>query len=73
VIVLVTLTVALVIWIVAWAFGIKSFDAFMFATFLVVVAAAARLWMPFINQLLGREAASSDELGPPSAPGAARE
>ena len=30
-IVLVTLTVGLVFWITAWAFGIKAFDAFLFA------------------------------------------
>jgi hypothetical protein len=69
VIVLVTFAVAMVIWIVAWAFGIKSFDAFLFSTFLVVMAAAARLWLPFVNQLLGRERTASDQVGPPTAPG----
>ena len=54
-IVLVALTVGLVFWIVAWAFGAKSFDAFMVVGLLVVSAAAVRAAMPFVNQLLGRE------------------
>ena len=41
VIVLVTLTVGLVWWIVAWAFGIKAFDAFLLTVVMVVIAAAA--------------------------------
>ena len=70
--ILVTLAVGLVWWIAAWAFGIKSFDAFMLTAFAVVVAAAVHLTKPFVDQLLGREVASSDELGPPAAPGASR-
>jgi hypothetical protein len=53
--VLVALTVGLVFWIVAWAFGMKAFDAFLVTMFLVVMAAAARLVGPFIKQLLRRE------------------
>jgi len=63
VIVLVALTVGLVWWICAWAFGIKAFDAFLLTMFLVVSAAAYTLLKPFIDQLLGREAASVEEKG----------
>jgi hypothetical protein len=62
-IVLVALTVGLVWWIVAWAFGIKAFDAFLLTAFLVVSAATYLLMKPFLDQLLGREAAPSEERG----------
>jgi hypothetical protein len=62
-IVLVALTVGLVWWITAWAFGVKAFDAFMVTAFLVVSAAAYMLIKPFIDQLMGREAAPSEERG----------
>jgi hypothetical protein len=63
--ILVALTVGLVFWITAWSFGIKSLDAFLLTLALVVTAATARIAAPFVNQLLGREAAAPDELGPP--------
>lgn len=50
--VLVTLTVGLVIWIVAWSFGIKAFDAFLFTAFITFVAAGAKLARPFVKQAL---------------------
>jgi hypothetical protein len=53
--VLVALTVGLVFWIAAWAFGMKAFDAFLVTLFLVVSAAAARAIGPFIKRLLRRE------------------
>jgi uncharacterized integral membrane protein len=53
--VLVALTVGLVFWISAWAFGIKAFDAFLVTALLVVSAAAVRMIMPFVRQLLRRE------------------
>lgn len=53
--VLVALTVGLVIWISAWAFGVKSFDAFMVTVALVAAAAAARIVSPFVAQLMGRD------------------
>lgn len=62
-IVLVALTIGLVWWIVAWAFGIKAFDAFMLTTLLVVCAAAYMLVKPFLDQMLGREAAPFEERG----------
>jgi hypothetical protein len=61
--VLVALTVGLVFWIVAWAFGMKAFDAFMVTALLVVVAAAVRAVSPFVKQLLGRETAPRTERG----------
>jgi membrane protein implicated in regulation of membrane protease activity len=63
VIVLVALTVGLVWWITAWAFGVKAFDAFLLTAFLVVSAAAYVLVKPFVDQLLGREAAATEERG----------
>jgi membrane protein implicated in regulation of membrane protease activity len=63
VIVLVALTVGLVWWIAAWAFGIKAFDAFMLTAFLVVGAAAYMLVRPFLDRMLGREAAPLEERG----------
>ena len=62
-IILVALTVGLVWWIAAWAFGIKSFDAFMLTAAIVVAATAVVLLRPFIDRLRGREPASRDERG----------
>ena len=42
-IVFVTLTVGLVIWLTAWAFGIKAFDAFLFTSFITFVAAGVQI------------------------------
>ncbi|HEY1274206.1 MAG TPA: hypothetical protein VGF25_04825 [Thermoleophilaceae bacterium] len=59
--ILVTLTVGLVWWITAWAFGVKSFDAFLLTVAAVVVAAAAHIAKPYFDQTLGRESTSSTE------------
>jgi hypothetical protein len=61
--VLVALTVGLVWWIAAWAFGIKAFDAFLLTAALVVGAAAWQIMKPFVNQALGREVAEPEEQG----------
>ena len=61
--VLVALAVGLVFWIVAWALGVKAFDAFLVTVALVVTAAAARMVSPFVKQLLGRQTASPSEQG----------
>jgi cytochrome c oxidase assembly factor CtaG len=63
VIVLVTLTVGLVWWICAWAFGVKAFDAFMLTALMVVMAAAYMIAKPHLDQLMGRQAATDDEKG----------
>jgi uncharacterized membrane protein len=62
-IVYVTLAVGLVWWIAAWAFGIKSFDAFLLTVAMVISAAAYAMVKPFIDRLLGREVASIEEEG----------
>ena len=51
-IVLVALTVGLVFWIVAWSFGIKAFDAFLFTALLTVSAAGVRIALPFVDKIL---------------------
>jgi hypothetical protein len=43
---LLTTTAGLIIWIVLWALGVKSFDAFLITMLLVILASAARLAMP---------------------------
>ena len=50
--VVVALTVGLVFWIAAWALGVKAFDAFMITALLVVLAATARIAMPFVRERL---------------------
>jgi len=60
VIVYVTLVIGLVWWIAAWAFGIKAFDAFLLTAALVVGAAAYVIVKPFVDRVMGREAAPSD-------------
>jgi hypothetical protein len=56
--------VGLVWWVAAWAFGLKSFDAFMLTVLIVVSAAAWVMLKPFLDNLLGRgEAASEDPAG----------
>ena len=60
-IVLVTLTLGLIWWVAAWAFGIKAFDAFLLTVAMVVGAAAFVIIKPFLDQLMGREAASLEE------------
>ena len=44
--VLLTLIAGLCIWIVLWAIGVKSFDAFMITLVMLIVAAAAHLIWP---------------------------
>jgi Mg/Co/Ni transporter MgtE len=61
--VLVALTVGLVWWITAWAFGIKAFDAFLLTAALVVGAAAVRIVKPFLDQTLRREPADPAQRG----------
>ena len=44
--VFVTLTVGLVLWIVAWAFGVKALDAFIFTSLITVMAAGVQMARP---------------------------
>jgi NhaP-type Na+/H+ and K+/H+ antiporter len=62
-IILVALTVGLVWWIAAWAFGIKSFDAFLLTAAMVATAAAIVLLRPFLDRLQGREPPPREEPG----------
>ena len=48
------LLVGLVLWIVLWAIGVKSFDAFLITLALVAGATAWRLFKPFLERQLGR-------------------
>jgi hypothetical protein len=43
-----SLTTGLVVWIVLWALGVKSFDAFLLTTLIVLLAAGTRIVMPFL-------------------------
>ena len=61
--VLVALTVGLVWWITASAFGIKSFDAFLLTAAIVVGAAAFQIAKPYVDQVLGREVPEPEEQG----------
>lgn len=45
-------TAALTIWIVLWAIGAKSFDAFMIATVIITLGATGRILKPYLP---GRE------------------
>ncbi len=49
---LVALTVGLVFWIIAWSLGVKAFDAFMVTALITLVAATARIAMPFVQRIL---------------------
>ena len=41
-----TTAAGLALWIVLWAIGVKSFDAFLVTLFLIILAATARLILP---------------------------
>jgi hypothetical protein len=45
---LLTTTAALCLWVILWALEVKSFDAFMLALLLILLAATARLVAPFL-------------------------
>jgi len=51
-IVLVTLTVGLVVWLVAWTFGIKALDAASIIAIFVFIAVAVQLAMPSIRKVI---------------------
>jgi hypothetical protein len=41
---LLTTTAGLVVWIVLWAIGVKSFDAFLITMLMILLAATARVF-----------------------------
>jgi hypothetical protein len=45
---LLTTIAGLVVWIVLWSIGVKSFDAFMITIAMIVVAATARVFSPYL-------------------------
>jgi hypothetical protein len=51
----VAFTIGCVFWIVAWAFGVKAFDAFLVTLALTLAAASVRIYKPLLDKLLGRE------------------
>jgi hypothetical protein len=61
--VLVALTVGLVWWITAWAFGIKAFDAFLLTAALVVGAAAFQMLKPYLDRMMGRPTGEPQQQG----------
>jgi hypothetical protein len=46
--VLLTLIAGLVVWVVLWAIGTKSFDAFMITILMLVIAAAGHIVAPHL-------------------------
>ncbi len=56
---LLTTIAGLVVWIVLWSIGVKSFDAFMITTLMIVLAATARVFAP----MLARNRGEGDEGG----------
>jgi hypothetical protein len=56
--VLLTTTAGLVVWIVLWAIGVKAFDAFMITTVMILIAATVQVFAPFLSR--GRD---EDESG----------
>ena len=46
--ILLTTIAGLVVWIVLWSIGVKSFDAFMITVLMVVIAATAHMVAPFL-------------------------
>jgi hypothetical protein len=48
----VTTTIAFIIWIVLWAIGTKSFDGFMVALVIITLGATVKILKPYLP---GRE------------------
>jgi hypothetical protein len=57
---LLTTIVGLVVWIVLWAIGVKSVDAFLITMAMVLLAATARVFAPFLP---GNRAADEEHPG----------
>ena len=41
-------TLGLVVWVVLWAIGAKSFDAFLITIAIVMIAATVRIFSPYL-------------------------
>ncbi len=46
---LLTTIAGLVVWIVLWALGVKSFDAFLVTVAMIVIAATLRVFAPALS------------------------
>jgi hypothetical protein len=57
--ILVTFTIGLVLWIVAWSFGSKPFDGFLITMALLLGATAWHVAGPGLKRLIRGEAANS--------------
>ena len=51
---IVALTVGLVVWIVLWALGVKSFDAFLVCLVIFLPAAAWQVFSPGLKKMMGQ-------------------
>ncbi len=45
---LLTFVAGLIVWIVLWSFGVKSLDAIMISLLMVLIAAAVRIFAPYL-------------------------
>jgi hypothetical protein len=52
---LLTTIAGLVVWIVLWAVGVKSFDAFLITIAMILVAATVRVFSPYLPGNRGDE------------------
>jgi uncharacterized membrane protein len=52
---LLTTIAGLVVWIVLWAIGVKSFDAFMLTILMILIAATARVFAPMFARNRGED------------------
>jgi len=41
-------TFAMIVWIVLWAIGVKSFDAFIVAMIIITLGATGRILQPYL-------------------------
>lgn len=60
-IILVTFTIGMILWILAWAMGIKPFDAFLFTALITMMAAGVRITMPYVDRVTKRAPATPGE------------
>jgi hypothetical protein len=55
-----TTTAGLIVWIVLWAIGVKSFDAFLLTLGMIILAATVRLILPSLPGSRGDESSLPD-------------
>ena len=56
---LLTTIAGLVVWIVLWSIGVKSFDAFLITILMIVLAATAHVFAPMFARNDGEEESGS--------------